>query len=170
MVKWLKSVKKLICCSKSRNRRKNNEQPEPPIFKLNDDCLETLFGHLSLKDLYKIAEVDERFLWAARLQFKRKLGNGLITMDCFEICIYPANSSGMKIYIGDSSVVDKFFKNFGPVLKKIEVYIRGHNRVDRVILKHCNKSTADVQVYRMWSAITDVYQFHFPSCLEFLCL
>lgn len=126
--------------------------PIAKVFRLNDDCFEKIFSYLKLKDLYNVAKVNDRFLWAARWQFKRKIGRGLIVMDCFEILINSEHSRGLRIYIRDSSCIDTFFENFGPSIKRLEVYIRGSRKIDSTILRHCNDTMAEVQVYRTWSA------------------
>lgn len=149
MVKLWKATKKFF------GRPKNKESIEastPHVYKLNDDCLEIIFGNLSLKDLYNVAEADDHFVWAACLQFKRKVGHGLITIDCFEILVNSDYSKGLKIFIGDASIVDTFFNNFGPAISRLEFHIRGYNTIDKTILKHCNGIFAEIQVYRTWSA------------------
>lgn len=131
---------------------KEIDEPVPDVYMLNDDCLEKIFGYLKLKDLYYVAEADDRFVWAACLQFKRKIGRGIISMDCFEILINSDHSKGLRIYIEDSSCVDTFFENFGPAISRLEVYIRGSRKIDSTILKHCNEIMAEIQIYRTWSA------------------
>lgn len=147
--------------------RKQKKQPEceeiiPEVFKLNDDCLEKIFSYLKLRDLYFVAKADERFVRAACWQFKRKIGRGLIKIDCFEILINSDHSTGLRIHIKDSSCVDTFFENFGPAIRRLEVYIRGYRNIDRIILKHCSDLLAEIQVYRTWSAPKKGSRWH--SC------
>lgn len=159
-----KNFRSFVRIFRRHKSKKPNElkEPIPKVFMLNDDCLEKIFSYLSLKDLYLVAEADERFLQAARWQFKRKIGNGSIKMDCFEIVINSEYSSGLRIHIRDTICVDKFFANFGPVIGRLEVYIRGCRKIDKHILKHAENCLAEIKVYHTWSAPKKDSRWH--SC------
>lgn len=162
MSKYLKTAGHLLRCRKAQ-KQKEIEEPIPKVFRLNNDCLEKIFSYLKLKDLYNVAEADNRFVWAARWQFKRKIGKGLISIDCFEILINSDHSKGLRIYIRDSSCIDTFFGNFGPAISRLEVYIRGSRKIDNTILKYCENTMAEIQVYRTWSAPKKGSRWH--SCI-----
>lgn len=159
--KLLRTIVQFFQCQKPK-KQPECEEIIPDVFMLNDDCLEEIFGYLKLKDLYLVAKADERFVRAACWQFKRKIGRGLITIDCFEILINSDHGTGLRIYIKDSSCVDTFFENFGLAISRLEVYIRGSRKIDSTILKHCSDLLAEIQVYRTWSAPKKSSRWH--SC------
>lgn len=60
-----------------------NELPKLRLQDLNDDCLIKIFRSLSLNDLVRIVDFDERFTTAAKYVFGRRFGKKPFKMDKF---------------------------------------------------------------------------------------
>lgn len=151
MVNLLKQAKTVLKRAKAKLHKKSTKS-RPKVFNLNDDCLEKVFKYLSLRDLYNVAEASSFFVDAARWEFKRKIGNGAIKVNSYEISIESEHFKGLKIHLNDPLVVDTFFNNFGAAVSRINIFLGGGelNEIEQRVLNYSEEMMAVVRVYRTW--------------------
>lgn len=91
---------------------------------LNIDCLESIFNHLDLIDLFNVSELNENTFEAARLVFSRQFTKYQ--------CIISGHESPHPICVNDATITIncdlaglRFMRTFGGLMKKLQLdYIR----------------------------------------------
>ncbi|XP_031637210.1 uncharacterized protein LOC116349766 [Contarinia nasturtii] len=104
------------------------------LIDLNDYCLESIFEHLPLSDLFNIAECHQNFVGEAQLAAKRKFRGKSVKIDCHYISIGESVGHFMesvsktrynceRIYIADCPFVfvTKFFEYFGHFISRLTI-------------------------------------------------
>lgn len=148
-----------------RNRFKIIKQRGTPqtvkIIDLNDDCLEKIFGHLNLRQLFNVAVSNEWLRPAACSVYHRKFGTKTVVINIVSKArkgAYPDESVHI-ITLDDLKTSLQFLRVFGPVITIMEMrYSLRLNCIDYQINEFCAESLVNISFYRKW----DIFGFQKP--------
>lgn len=114
---------------------------------VNDDCLEAIFKHLALADLFNVCESHERFVVAAQTLYSRRYRSKSITVDVTTTGI-SAEDGFDDIEIG-MDISEAFLRYFGHMISSL--WFNSKNQlalnIEMSLFKHCTESLASLDLY-----------------------
>lgn len=133
-----------------KSQRPNTPPPVQPmkITDLDDVCLEKIFGHLDMYNLFNVAVSNEWLRPAAQFIYKRKFGTKMVCLTAIENCAYSRSKlfdvgcisivSGLKISL-------QFLRCIGPSISILAIIYRNSGDkwsecIHQYVNKYCTES------------------------------
>lgn len=151
----------------SKRNRSEQEPPSTQITDLNDDCLEYIFGYLSLNSLFNVAVSNALLRAAARMAYGRRFSAKTVNIG---FSSYFFHSSKMPSETEDGiNIVDiktclLFIRCFGPLFQNMNVKhchewnIEQCNHIDQYINQHCANGLRTLSFFRIREFLAENFQ------------
>lgn len=129
-----------------------NTEFDTQITDVNNDCLQMIFEHLLLNDLFNVAVANGNLSAAAGLAFKRNFGNQTFKFSHRSIFMLKDDpqlpSSSTEIQTTAETDHMAFLHNFGVFLKRLNVNIDNgsYKSIENLILKNCADSLTEMSL------------------------